>query len=549
MVFPIVDRELRVAARKGSSYLGRMMASLVGVVVIGFVLGSMRDSVPTASVAKGAFATLSFICLLYSVFIGARTTAQSIAPEKDDGTLGFLFLTDLNSFDVVFGKLVAGSLGAFYSLLSILPILAIPVLMGGVMVADVWKMALVLINTMGFSLAVGLFVSVISKTPKQAMARTTGILVFFTIGLWALSVGGAAIVAENMGHSREAQALAMAIMGWVNLFNPSAGYFVIQTNGLTGLSIGNALIWNSVAVLLLSFLFLVGAIRLLPRQWQDRPETAGRKKLRERLAEVNMGAGRERAARRAGLLGEGFMVWLNERGRLKRILPWFVLGLVVVIYVCLAIKFDNDWLHTAGSMMTMFTLHLIYRFWLISDSGFRFFEDRRTGAIELLLATTASVDEIIKNQLKAMWRIFLGPTVAVILFDIILFVLSDERDEEYFFIYFMFVVIFIADMLAIPRIAMWQGMNAKSIQKVTGRTSFRVFGIPGLCFVGFMFLMATSGSGINGEGIFFFWFMLCVASDAVFAAQASTRLREDFRTTAAKRYEPPLKGIKGFFLN
>ena len=86
------------------------------------------------------------------MFTGVRSTADCLSEEKRDGTLGLLFLTDLKGYDVVGGKLVATSLNAFYGLTAIFPLLAIPLLMGGVTNGEFWRMALVLANTFLFSL-------------------------------------------------------------------------------------------------------------------------------------------------------------------------------------------------------------------------------------------------------------------------------------------------------------------------------------------------------------------------------------------------------------
>src|SRR5206468_1737190 len=79
-------------------------------------------------------------------------------------------LTDLKGYDVVLGKLAATSLDAFYGLIAILPVLAIPLLLGGVSIEEFWRMSLVLTNALFFSLAAGIFVSSMSRGPRKAMA-------------------------------------------------------------------------------------------------------------------------------------------------------------------------------------------------------------------------------------------------------------------------------------------------------------------------------------------------------------------------------------------
>src|SRR2546426_11176381 len=76
---------------------------------------------------------------------------------------------------------------AFYGLLAILPVMAIPLLAGGVTPGEVARMVCVLINTLFFSLAAGMLVSAFSRWGKRAMIAT-GIVIF--IGTFGVEVPG-----------------------------------------------------------------------------------------------------------------------------------------------------------------------------------------------------------------------------------------------------------------------------------------------------------------------------------------------------------------------
>ena len=84
------------------------------------------------------------LCLLAGVFL----TADCLSEEKREGTLGLLFLTDLKGYDVVLGKFIARSLPALYGLLALLPLIGIPLLLGGVTGSEFWRMALALVNAL-----------------------------------------------------------------------------------------------------------------------------------------------------------------------------------------------------------------------------------------------------------------------------------------------------------------------------------------------------------------------------------------------------------------
>src|SRR5258706_4276625 len=167
---PIVDRELRVAARKRSTFWVRVAAAMVALVIaVGFLLMteiSFFRSGP-ASLGRGLFAVLTWLSLAAALSAGLFFTSDCLSEEKREGTLGFLFLTDLKGYDIVGGKLLASSLRAFYALLALFPILAITLLMGGVTGGQFWKTALALINALMFSLATGMLVSVFSRYAQK----------------------------------------------------------------------------------------------------------------------------------------------------------------------------------------------------------------------------------------------------------------------------------------------------------------------------------------------------------------------------------------------
>ena len=132
---PIVERELRVAARKRSTFWLRVVAALVALIIAGgFLITAMVGSLPfgPSSFGKGLFTVLTWLSLAVTLSAGLFFTSDCLSEEKREGTLGFLLLTDLRGYDVVFGKLLATSLRSICALLAVFPILAVTLLMGGV---------------------------------------------------------------------------------------------------------------------------------------------------------------------------------------------------------------------------------------------------------------------------------------------------------------------------------------------------------------------------------------------------------------------------------
>src|SRR5438876_2601496 len=172
-VLAITDGELRMAARRPATYRIRFGAMVAALALIGWKLFSfMWQAAPVSEQGHSMFVTLSVLAFIYSLFAGVRATSDCISEEKREGTLGLLFLTDLKGIDVVLGKLVATSLHSLYALLAIIPALAVPLMLGGVTFLEFAQMALILLNTLFFSLSMGLFVSSISHNERKAALAT-----------------------------------------------------------------------------------------------------------------------------------------------------------------------------------------------------------------------------------------------------------------------------------------------------------------------------------------------------------------------------------------
>ena len=168
-VLPIVGRELRESSRRGGTYWTRTgVAGLALAIGIGSYAITLLN--PGAKLGTLLFWGLAGVSMLFCLFAGRRSTADCLSQEKRDGTLGLLFLTDLKGYDVVLGKLAATSVTGLYALLAVFPMLAVPLMTGGMSRGEVGRMVLVLVDTFFFSIAVGIFASAISREYRTAMA-------------------------------------------------------------------------------------------------------------------------------------------------------------------------------------------------------------------------------------------------------------------------------------------------------------------------------------------------------------------------------------------
>ena len=297
---PIVERELRVAARLRSTFWVRIAAALVATVIgSAFLWLASASGIGAGGVNVGQilFGVLTWLSLAAALSAGLFFTSDCLSEEKREGTLGFLFLTDLRGYDVVLGKLLVTSLRGFYALLAVFPILAITLLLGGVTGEEFWKAILALINAMFVSLSAGMFVSALSREAQKAMGGTLVLLVLLIV------VGPTAdwMIAE----------------GWNRPYDP---IFSLSSPGFLFVSAsrGNpSTFWSSLAAnQAIAWTLLGTACILIPRNWQDKGTGAVTAK-GSRAYAWKFGGAKFREALRRKLIDPNPVVWLACRANIE----------------------------------------------------------------------------------------------------------------------------------------------------------------------------------------------------------------------------------------
>src|SRR5205823_5213608 len=107
---------------------------------------------------------------------------------KREGTLGLLFLTPLTVGDVIAGKAVIHVLRALTLFLAAVPILGLPVVLGGVGWPSVAVAVFTEANAVGLGIAAGIYASTNGGTTVQTMIAAECYSLAFAIGsaLWVL---------------------------------------------------------------------------------------------------------------------------------------------------------------------------------------------------------------------------------------------------------------------------------------------------------------------------------------------------------------------------
>lgn len=176
---PVVQRELQVAARSAGVRWQRFVAVALGVMVFALIVVISRQT-PRA-VAGPLFHTLASVLWIMAWLSGPLFTTDALTREKREGTLGLLLLTDLRGYDIVLGKLAATAMHQVMLLAGVLPVLALPMALGGIAPSESWRVMASLLLTQGLSLAAGLFFSTVCRTFWQALSWTLGSLGLLTL--------------------------------------------------------------------------------------------------------------------------------------------------------------------------------------------------------------------------------------------------------------------------------------------------------------------------------------------------------------------------------
>ena len=529
---PIVARELRVAARRRGTYWVRIGAALA-VMVLGTWFFLIMQPQPAQEISLTLFGILTGGAVLSALLSGIRATADCLSEEKREGTLGLLFLTDLKGYDVVFGKLAATSLGALYGVIAVVPVLAIPLLMGGVTLSEFGRMALVALNTLFFSLAVGMVVSAMSRSGRKAAAAT--FLLLFAIAA-GLPFCGA--ILEYSGRTRTLEPVCL----W-----PSPGFTFAMAFDQNYRWKADEFWWSLAVVHGMAWSSLVAACIIAPRSWQDRPPGAQSLRWSERWQLWSYGDAEERRRFRGRLLAQNAFYWLAARARLKPAAVWTTLGVLGCGWAWGWAKWGHGWLNSVTYVLTGVFLNLLLKCWFAAEASRQLAEDRKQGALELILVTPLTVGEILHGQFLALRRQFLGPAALAlaVFFIFMLGSLSDAAAEgegaRAFWVCLGCgsMLMLVADLVALYWVGMWQALTARNPNRAANGSVLRILVVPAglwsLFYLVAILMLAFREYDLGWTLPLGLWFGLGLAADITFALSARHRLHTGFRLAAEQR--------------
>ena len=470
---PIVERELRTAARKPGTYWGRLGIASVALAMSAYVV-VVASRLTQNQVGMTTFSVLSVGSFLYCLFSGVRLTSDCISAEKREGTLGFLFLTDLKGYDVVLGKLTASSVHSIYALLGVFPIMGLTIVLGGVSGKQCLRVAGVLLSTLLFSLGVGMMVSTFSRVARRATATSMVLIILLaSLPVWIMLL-------EAWRYE-----LPEPRFGWL-AGSPAFGLWATLTD-MWGVAKQPGYTISVTIPAVLGVVFLGLASLKVPLSWQDRPATSWRERWRHRMQQWAYGSDVQRVSYRERLMDVNPFYWLAARDRLQPSYVWMFLGALTCIWLWGFLYHRDYWLESQMASVILVGAFGIIKFWSAASVVQRLAEDRRNSALELILSTPLTVKEILHGQLRALERQFLWPVVLVLICSGLACAAAvrEAYDDRGFLVamYICYGVVFVADLLTLPWLGMWLALSGKPASQASATALSRVLVFPWVLFI------------------------------------------------------------------
>lgn len=501
---PIVSRELQIASRRPSTYRIRVVTVLLSVSVCAYLLFRFASLGTLGGGTQGIrlFNSLSVIAFIFSSLAGVFVCSDSLSREKRDGTLGLLFLTPLRPMDVVFGKFFASGLNLFYGLLAFVPILAMTLQMGGVLQTRVVETVLVLVNTLFLSTSIALFVSSISKDERKALWASIGCILLVFIGPFVV----AGYLANNNAYQQPG--LARLLTPFFLMLSPMLSLDMVIGGFLKSMTISHVQIMNfevghirfgfgavnlgfvlSLLVPhLLAWVLLFRSGRVVGSVVSGAPKSQFWENIKVRWHYFLYGKGDQRRKHRQWLLDHHPMTWMVMREKLKLKYAWTLV--ISVMFIWVFGYMANGEVMTEPPVLVSLGLfvHFFLKLWVASEAASVIAEDRRTGALELVVTTPLGARGIVNGIFKASLLQFWKPVCLLIGAELILVFTMAAPDRQLDLplarsAYVASMLMLVIDMASIGWVAIWYALKTGSTHKAIGRSLVWMLALPWVVYL------------------------------------------------------------------
>ncbi len=349
---------MRLLARQGQLFWIRIVGATVGFATLAFLL--LGEVQMGAGFGDRIFQALNAILFFTILSIGPLVTCDCIAKEKREGTLGLLFLAPLSGRTIVLSKMAVNAVRAFTLLLAVIPMMALPIVFGGIKGQTVTTVVIMQITALCVALSAG----ILSSTLYRNFIQTAVLAEIFCVAFIAFS-----------------------------------GLFVPLTP-LIGSVVG---VMSTIIVVE----YCSGALK---QKWEE--ESSNYKEpfwvrgVAESTTAQVVFKWDTRRARSANPIA-----WLQEYSWSARLAKWGWFWLAIFAELREMLNWAAASTREATNGQQLLTLALLLGIAFTAANSFR--QERITGAMELLLVTALTPRQIIFGRLWGVWAHFL-PAVLVV---------------------------------------------------------------------------------------------------------------------------------------
>lgn len=337
-------------------------------------------------------------------------TADCISRERREQTLGLLFLTPLKPWEVVTAKTMIYGLRAFLLWLSVIPVLAIPMILGGLAALEVLFSVLVLFGVLCGSVAVGIFVSSHCRERNRAMLLAviaSGVWIYLSCELYESVFE--AWMPEVWGYGWRYRLDERGLWLLSNLdqiWSDLLATFRTDKQRLIGAFANGALV-----ALLVSLMLIMLAARQLRQSMQEKPVARWRRWVADWFCTPTYAVDfyyrwlKQR-------LHKNPIGWLEQRRWSGRMATWIWFAVAVAMAIGAA-AYPNTLGDRDGLLIFKF-FYWVMAVWMAIIAAGSFGRERALGVMELLLISPLKEKQIVSGRLRGIWMQFLPSAVLLL---------------------------------------------------------------------------------------------------------------------------------------
>lgn len=466
---PVIERELRIAAKNEKLFLGRG-----GVAVLGFFAAVFAME---GTSGQGSLRFLMWCGWLFTHFLGGLLVCRSITDERREGTLGLLFLTPLRPTEVIGGKLAAQLTIPISMVLALVPAMTIAILAGGVLGSNIFHIAAALLNSAFCSMALGLLLGAWSKEDGQP-----GLTTFALLGFQAF----AAMIAMTQFGPFDLHGA-----GGLSLLVLSPVPVAIASKAISGG--GYPLFWEAIAMSHLGgwiMLVLAGRRCLAIMRNGGEPPSLWSRLRRGRAVVSNRGRATPE------MLGRNPTEWLIRRNTSVAASSW---GLCIsAIAVMGGFAFFYPSLDAEILLPMGYLFGWGFKLLALTAGCDAFMREKKNGTLEFILATPMTPEGIRRGFFiglaRPLFRAFAVAFLAVVVLVFALPSLRRETDIELVALLATWGLVIGGDMLVLVMCGLNKGLTAATPRTAVVLALVQGWLVPGFftCFLG---VVGTGGSG------------------------------------------------------